>query len=88
MHSPQAYAQIARQVSSCQNLLVAWMNSDRKRLQPYFSRSYGYSSGVRLNGLSADDGCDRPVIIPKIRTVVPSASMKRDYSTRPAMVGT
>ena len=31
---PNQYEQIARQVSSCQNLLGAWMNSDRKRLQP------------------------------------------------------
>ena len=31
---PKQYEQIARQVSSCQNLLGAWMNSDRKRLQP------------------------------------------------------
>lgn len=26
------YEQIARQVTDCQNLLGAWMNSDRKRL--------------------------------------------------------
>ena len=31
---PKQYEQIARQVSDCQNLLGAWMNSDRKRLQP------------------------------------------------------
>lgn len=30
---PKQYEQIARQVSDCQNLLGAWMNSDRKRLQ-------------------------------------------------------
>ncbi|MCF0115212.1 MAG: four helix bundle protein [Erysipelotrichaceae bacterium] len=29
---PKQYEQIARQVSDCQNLLGAWMNSDRKRL--------------------------------------------------------
>ena len=31
---PKQYEQIARQVTDCQNLLGAWMNSDRKRLQP------------------------------------------------------
>lgn len=31
---PKQYEQIAKQVSDCQNLLGAWMNSDRKRLQP------------------------------------------------------
>ena len=31
---PKQYEQIARQASDCQNLLGAWMNSDRKRLQP------------------------------------------------------
>ena len=31
---PKQYEQIARQVFDCQNLLGAWMNSDRKRLQP------------------------------------------------------
>ena len=30
---PKQYEQIARQVTDCQNLLGAWMNSDRKRLQ-------------------------------------------------------
>lgn len=30
---PKQYEQIAKQVSDCQNLLGAWMNSDRKRLQ-------------------------------------------------------
>ena len=29
---PKQYEQIARQVTDCQNLLGAWMNSDRKRL--------------------------------------------------------
>ena len=28
------YEQISRQITDCQNLLGAWMNSDRKRLQP------------------------------------------------------
>ena len=28
------YEQISRQISDCQNLLGAWMNSDRRRLQP------------------------------------------------------
>ena len=28
------YEQIARQITDCQNLLGAWMNSDRRRLQP------------------------------------------------------
>ena len=28
------YEQISRQVSDCQNMLGAWINSDRKRLQP------------------------------------------------------
>lgn len=28
------YEQIARQVTDCENLLGAWMNSDRRRLQP------------------------------------------------------
>ena len=31
---PKQYEQIARQVTDCQNLLGAWMNSDRKRLAP------------------------------------------------------
>ena len=31
---PKQYEQIARQVTDCQNLLGAWMNSDRRRLQP------------------------------------------------------
>lgn len=31
---PKQYEQIARQVADCQNLLGAWMNSDRRRLQP------------------------------------------------------
>ena len=31
---PKQFEQIARQVTDCQNLLGAWMNSDRKRLQP------------------------------------------------------
>ena len=31
---PKQYEQIARGVSDCRNLLGAWMNSDRKRLQP------------------------------------------------------
>ena len=31
---PKQYEQIARRVTDCQNLLGAWMNSDRKRLQP------------------------------------------------------
>ena len=30
---PKQYEQIARQTTECQNLLGAWMNSDRKRLQ-------------------------------------------------------
>ncbi len=30
---PKQYEQIARQVTDCRNLLGAWMNSDRKRLQ-------------------------------------------------------
>ena len=29
---PKQYEQIARQTAECQNLLGAWMNSDRKRL--------------------------------------------------------
>jgi hypothetical protein len=28
------YEQISRHITDCQNLLGAWMNSDRKRLQP------------------------------------------------------
>ena len=31
---PKQYEQVARFVTDCQNLLGAWMNSDRKRLQP------------------------------------------------------
>ena len=31
---PRQYEQIARQLTDCQNLLGAWMNSDRRRLQP------------------------------------------------------
>ena len=31
---PKQYEQIVRQVADCQNLLGAWMNSDRRRLQP------------------------------------------------------
>ncbi len=31
---PKQYEQIARQVTDCQNLLGAWMNSDRRRLLP------------------------------------------------------
>lgn len=30
--SPKQYEQISRQVADCQNLLGAWMNSDRRRL--------------------------------------------------------
>ena len=30
---PKQYELISRQASDCQNLLGAWMNSDRKRLQ-------------------------------------------------------
>ena len=29
---PKQYEQISRQISDCQNLLGAWMNSDRRRL--------------------------------------------------------
>ena len=29
---PRQYEQISRQIADCQNLLGAWMNSDRKRL--------------------------------------------------------
>ncbi len=29
---PKQYEQIARQIADCQNLLGAWMNSDRRRL--------------------------------------------------------
>ena len=31
---PKQYEQIARQSSDCQNLLSAWISSDRRRLQP------------------------------------------------------
>ena len=31
---PKQYEQIARQAADCQNLLGAWINSDRRRLQP------------------------------------------------------
>lgn len=31
---PKQYEQIARETTDCQNLLGAWMKSDRKRLQP------------------------------------------------------
>ena len=31
---PKQFEQISLQVTDCQNLLGAWMNSDRKRLQP------------------------------------------------------
>lgn len=31
---PKQYEVIARQAADCQNLLGAWINSDRKRLQP------------------------------------------------------
>ena len=31
---PKQYEQIARQCSDCMNLVGAWMNSDRRRLQP------------------------------------------------------
>ena len=31
---PKQYEQISRQLADCQNLLGAWMNSNRKRLQP------------------------------------------------------
>ena len=31
---PKQYEQISRQCTDCQNLLGAWINSDRKRLQP------------------------------------------------------
>ncbi len=31
---PKQFEQIAKQLADCQNLLGAWMNSDRKRLQP------------------------------------------------------
>ena len=31
---PKQYEQISRQSTDCQNLLGAWINSDRRRLQP------------------------------------------------------
>ena len=31
---PKQYEQISRQSADCQNLLGAWINSDRRRLQP------------------------------------------------------
>ena len=31
---PKQYEQISRQATDCQNLLGAWINSDRRRLQP------------------------------------------------------
>lgn len=31
---PKQYEQISRKIADCQNLLGAWMNSDRRRLQP------------------------------------------------------
>ena len=31
---PKQFEQIARQCTDCQNLLGAWINSDRRRLQP------------------------------------------------------
>ena len=31
---PKQYEQIARHLTDCRNLLGAWMNSDRRRLQP------------------------------------------------------
>ena len=31
---PKQYEQISRQIADCQNLLGAWMNSDRRRLSP------------------------------------------------------
>lgn len=31
---PKQYEQISRQSADCQNLLSAWINSDRRRLQP------------------------------------------------------
>ena len=31
---PKQYEQIAKQTTDCRNLLGAWMNSDKKRLQP------------------------------------------------------